>query len=62
MKRNSTHSLGAFHPAIFMLLVYAISLTMSIFVCRMIFYSVNGDESAFKNKISLKLDHATALK
>lgn len=43
MKHNSTTTMGAFHPAIFLLVVYAISLIMSIFICRIVFFSINKE-------------------
>ena len=53
--------MGALHPAIFLLLVYAISLTMSIFVCRIIFFSVNKDDLGSKPVLTLN-QSATALR
>jgi hypothetical protein len=47
MRRNSTSSsMGAFHPVIFFTLVYGISLIMAIFVCRMVYNTINGSESS----------------
>ena len=43
MRRNSTSSVGALHPVLFMLLVYIISVVLAFFVCRMIYFSINGD-------------------
>lgn len=45
MRRNSTSSIGALHPVFFMLLVYIISVVLAFFVCRMIYFSINGDEA-----------------
>lgn len=61
MRHRSTPSMGAFHPAIFLLLVYAISLTMSIFVCRIIFFSINKDDLGGKPEMTLH-QNATALR
>lgn len=61
MRHKSTHAMGALHPAIFLLLVYAISLTMSIFVCRIIFFSVNKDDLGSKPVLTLN-QSATALR
>jgi hypothetical protein len=44
MNRNSTSSLGAFHPFIFFLVVYGISLFLAFFVCRTVYYTIHGDE------------------
>lgn len=46
MRRNSTSSIGALHPVLFMLLVYIISVVLAFFVCRMIYFSINGDDTA----------------
>lgn len=48
MRRNSTSSVGALHPVLFMLLIYIISVVLAFFVCRMIYFSINGEESAAK--------------
>jgi hypothetical protein len=45
MRRNSTPSVGALHPVIFMLLVYIISVVLAFIVCRMIYYSIHGPSS-----------------
>lgn len=54
MKHNSTHTMGAFHPAIFMLVVYAISLTMSIFICRIVFFSTHRENVTLEQAPPLK--------
>ena len=41
MRRNSTSTIGAFHPILFFMLVYGISLFLAIFVCRTVYYSLN---------------------
>jgi len=48
MRRNSTSSIGALHPVLFMLLVYIISVVLAFFVCRMIYFSLHSEESAAK--------------
>ncbi len=45
MRNNSTSSFGALHPALFFFLVYGISLFLSLFVCRTVYYSINGEEA-----------------
>jgi flagellar biosynthesis protein FliP len=45
MRRNSS-SLGAFHPILFFLCVYGISLFLAIFVCRTVYNSLNDNASA----------------
>jgi hypothetical protein len=36
--------MGALHPVLFFTLIYGISLFLAIFVCRTVYYSVNGDQ------------------
>lgn len=48
MRRNSTSSVGALHPVLFMLLIYIISVVLAFFVCRMIYFSINDEESVAK--------------
>ena len=43
MRRNSTSAMGALHPVLFFLVIYGISLFLAIFVCRTVYYSINGD-------------------
>jgi hypothetical protein len=45
MRRNSS-SLGAFHPILFFLCVYGISLFLALFVCRTVYYSLNDNATA----------------
>lgn len=35
--------MGALHPILFFLVIYGISLFLAIFVCRTVYYSINGD-------------------
>ena len=46
MRRNSTSSLGAFHPILFFLFVYGISLFLAIFVCRTVYNSLHDETSS----------------
>jgi len=46
MRKNSTRSMGAFHPVLFFMLIYGISLFLAIFVCRTVYYSMNGEEAS----------------
>jgi hypothetical protein len=50
MTRNSTSTIGAIHPILFFVLVYAISLFMAFFVCRVIYYAVNGNTDVVKTE------------
>ena len=63
MSRNSTPSLGALHPVLFLLLVYIVSFVLAFFVCRMIYFSINGEEptSGINTKVG-KLETLTAAK
>lgn len=45
MSRNSTSSVGALHPVLFLLLVYIISIVLAFFVCRMVYFSLHPDEA-----------------
>jgi hypothetical protein len=58
MRRNSTRSVGALHPILFFLFVYGLSLFMALFVCRTVYYSINGD-TVSHNKIAPVTEHAT---
>lgn len=46
MRRNSTSSMGAMHPILFFLVVYGIALFLALFVCRTVYYSINGDAAS----------------
>ncbi|MGZ3838140.1 MAG: hypothetical protein ACXVMS_09220 [Flavisolibacter sp.] len=46
MSRKSTPSIGAFHPVLFFMLIYGISLFLAIFVCRTVYFSLNESPSA----------------
>ena len=61
MRRNSTSSVGALHPVLFMLLVYIISVVLAFFVCRIIYFSINGNESGSDVNIT-KATPVTALR
>ena len=66
MRRNSTSAMGALHPALFFLVIYGISLFLAIFVCRTVYYSINGDGVATSNTVQTDMYstqvHTTALK
>ena len=46
MRRNSTSSVGAMHPVLFFLLIYGIALFLALFVCRTVYYSLNGETTS----------------
>jgi hypothetical protein len=52
MNRNSTSSMGALHPVLFFLLVYGISLFLAFYVCRTVYFTINGDDTAVQNKLN----------
>jgi hypothetical protein len=58
MRRKSTRSVGALHPILFFLFVYGLSLFMALFVCRTVYYSINGDPVS-QNKIVPVNEHST---
>lgn len=66
MRRNSTSTMGALHPVLFFLVIYGISLFLAIFVCRTVYYSINGDGVASSNTVQTDMystqPHTTALK
>ena len=65
MRRNSTSSIGAFHPIIFFTLVYGISLLLAIFVCRTVYYSINEQAANTRSKAQVTVETtigATALR
>lgn len=44
MRRTSTSPMGALHPILFFLVIYGISLFLAIFVCRTVYYTMNGEQ------------------
>jgi len=49
MRRNSTSSVGALHPILFFVIVYAISLFLAFFVCSTVYYTFNDDAATVDN-------------
>ena len=43
MNRKTTSFLGAFHPILFFMVIYGISIFLSFFVCRTVYFALNGD-------------------
>jgi hypothetical protein len=66
MRRNSTSALGALHPVLFFFVIYGISLFLAIFVCRTVYYSINGDgithSKTLQTDVYSTQAHATAFK
>jgi hypothetical protein len=52
MRRNSTSPIGTLHPILFFLVIYGISLFLAIFVCRTVYYSINGAEATNSNIVN----------
>jgi hypothetical protein len=53
--------MGAIHPVLFFMLVYGISLFLAIFVCRTVYYSLNGENTS-KTEVKSELNSsATAM-
>lgn len=38
--------MGAMHPVLFFLLIYGIALFLALFVCRTVYYSINGETTS----------------
>ena len=49
MRRTSTSGLGALHPILFFVIVYAISLFLAFFVCSTVYYTLNDDAATTEN-------------
>ena len=60
MRQNSTSSMGALHPVLFFMVVYGISLFLALFVCRTVYYSINGAEQSISAEQKLA-EEATAV-
>ena len=58
MKLNSTSAVGAFHPILFFIFIYGISLLLAIFVCRTVYYSIN-DVAKTSGNVSTSVTKAT---
>jgi hypothetical protein len=54
MNRKSTASIGAFHPILFFVVIYSISLFLSFFVCRSVYYGINGQSATVKAEAAKK--------
>ena len=45
MSRRSNHTVGAMHPVLFFVFVYAISLFLAFFICTTIYNNLHPDAS-----------------
>ena len=61
MKRNSTTSLGALHPILFFMMVYGISLFLALFVCRTVYYNINGEELSAEKATNTQQNESNAV-
>lgn len=59
MKRNL--SLGALHPVLFLIAIYAISVVLAFFVCTTIYNSLH-DKSLLVEKEAVQAEAITALR
>lgn len=44
MSRKTNSSVGAFHPILFFVVIYGISLFLAFFVCSSVYYSINDNK------------------
>ncbi|MEJ7914489.1 MAG: hypothetical protein WKF70_15135, partial [Chitinophagaceae bacterium] len=58
---NSTSSMGALHPILFFFLVYGISLFLALFVCRTVYYNLNGEEAVVEKTNTTTRESSTAV-
>lgn len=64
MSRKTTSSVGAFHPVLFFVVIYGISLFLAFFVCSSIYYTINEDDelrTEMASKPAYELDRATTV-
>ena len=64
MSRKSTSSVGAFHPILFFVVIYGISLFLAFFVCSSVYYSINDNEEVSNQTASqqqYELDNNTTV-
>ena len=45
MNRNSSSAMGALHPILFFVIVYAVSLFLAFFVCHTVYYAVHDSDA-----------------
>jgi hypothetical protein len=62
MSRKTNSSVGAFHPVLFFVVIYGISLFLAFFVCSSVYYSINETEELSNQTAAsqqYELDNAT---
>ncbi|RYY85208.1 MAG: hypothetical protein EOO15_17605 [Chitinophagaceae bacterium] len=52
MTKRTQAPMGALHPLFFFVLVYGISLLMALFICRSVYYGINGPEPGAEAAVS----------
>lgn len=57
MTRNSTSAIGAFHPIIFCVVIYGISLFMAFLVCTAIYNSTHNESDDEFTQTEVKQDN-----
>lgn len=60
-RKNS--SVGAFHPVLFFVVIYGISLFLAFFVCSSVYYSINDKDEISNQTASqqYELDNTTTV-
>ena len=63
MSRRKTSRVGAFHPVLFFVVIYGISLFLAFFVCSSVYYSINDSDEISNQKASqqYELDNNTTV-
>jgi len=65
MSRKTTSSVGAFHPILFFVVIYGISLFLAFFVCSSVYYSINDTDEVSTETASqqqqYELDNTTTV-
>jgi len=65
MSRRKTSSVGAFHPILFFVVIYGISLFLAFFVCSSVYYSINDKKEEVSNQTAssqqYELDNTTTV-
>ena len=64
MSRKTNSSVGAFHPILFFVVIYGISLFLAFFVCSSVYYSINDKKDETNQTASsqqYELDNATTV-
>ena len=62
MSRKTNSSVGAFHPILFFVVIYGISLFLAFFVCSSVYYSIHDKDEVGTQTASqqYELDNTTA--